>query len=378
MRLLSKQECQYIHLEIVRQQSNYEPKHEEIYHHFGFPSISQRWAAHLNMRSSSEENHSQPWVASLEDGSACRDPTASVRRLRMERARTPWAMLGSWCQRQQEGRFRAERSQKKEANAVVWSLGQRSLCCPQHLSFQSLGMKTDLNGLKLDAIIYSHILTFLTLNSQQMLTIFALKVCITFHNGPKTLFFPFYCSCACTHDNIRHKWLSHQNTSHVNDQVVSFSRSSWFCSELHSFSHHSDTTAGWISDVHRRSTGPVFSHTQELHGWWTTQLMDPHLNVWTVGRPQRDRGIGSFPLCAKYSKCFNLFMKTHVSGGWFCQNETYGCFVSACVHFRIREEHCNVMWFWWSSFIPKGATPNPLEETCKLFFLKHAHQNPPF
>lgn len=42
MRLLSKHGYQYIRLEIVCQQANYEPEYEEIYHHFSFPSISQR------------------------------------------------------------------------------------------------------------------------------------------------------------------------------------------------------------------------------------------------------------------------------------------------------------------------------------------------
>lgn len=66
-----------------------------------------------------------------------------------------------------------------------------------------------------------------------------------------------------------------------------------------------------------------------------------------------------------------------VLGSWPSWTDTYGCFVSACVHFRIREEYCNVMWFWWSTFIPKWATPNPLVKTCKLFFLQHAHRNSP-
>lgn len=47
----------------------------------------------------------------------------------------------------------------------------------------------------------------------------------------------------------------------------------------------------------------------------------------------------SLPSCAKYSKCLNLLMKISVLG-WLCQKtETYGCFVSACVHFGIREEY---------------------------------------
>lgn len=153
MRLLSKHGCQYIHLEIVCQQANYEPKYEEIYHHFVFPTISQRWACRLNMRSCSEENHSQPWVVSLEDGSACHDPRAPWRTSKWTVhvfSGRCWADGASASSLQQEGRVFVQTAHRKgQQNIVGWWLGQRSLCCPEHLSFHSLEihLKAQMNPL---------------------------------------------------------------------------------------------------------------------------------------------------------------------------------------------------------------------------------------
>lgn len=119
MRLLSKHGYQYIRLEIVCQQANYEPEYEEIYHHFSFPSISQRmsWSvkyAFLFWRKSFSalSGFIRRWIIVLW-------PQSSVTHLKMNFSCIFWVMLGRWCQRLQPpaGRacFRADRSQKKAA-----------------------------------------------------------------------------------------------------------------------------------------------------------------------------------------------------------------------------------------------------------------------
>lgn len=89
------------------------------------------------MRSCSEENHSQPLVVSLEDGSACMTPElrdAPQNELFMFLV----GAVGQMVPAPPAGRacFRADRSQKRAAKYCGLVAG--ALCCPEHLSFHSL------------------------------------------------------------------------------------------------------------------------------------------------------------------------------------------------------------------------------------------------